>query len=70
MSDRAEIQLVDLIVGLTVLLPILALAPFWTRFTTMVTSRSDPFTALILALAVPLLLISFLVSISVSARRR
>lgn len=68
-DPRAQVQLVDIILGLLTLVPILVLAPVIYKFISMVTSRSDPFTSLLLSLVVPLLLLSVIVSLGVSARR-
>ncbi|RDZ65975.1 hypothetical protein C5B90_06405 [Haloferax sp. Atlit-12N] len=65
---RAELQLVDAVMGFFVLVAILALAPFTYQFIGMVSAESDPLTALLMQLIPPLLLIGLVVSIGVSAR--
>lgn len=69
MTDRAQVQLVDAVVGLLVLVSIMALAPLMYNFTDMVVAEADPFSSLLLRLVLPLLIIGFVVSIGVSARR-
>jgi len=67
-SPRGQVGLVDIIIGLTVLIPILVLAPVIWRFIDMIVPRADPFTQLLLSLSIPFLLMAFIVSMGVSAR--
>jgi len=69
-SNRAAITLVDAIIGLTVLVAVIALAPIIYTFIGMGSSAYDPFTSLVLQLSVPLLVLSVIISLGVSARRR
>jgi len=66
---RGAVQLVDAFLTFFVLVAILALAPFFTKFTSMVSDAADPFSALLLQLFVPLMLIALILSIGVSAKR-
>jgi hypothetical protein len=66
---RGSVQLVDAILGTLVLVALIALSPFFARFTGMAASASDPFSALLFRLVIPLLFIGLIVSIGVSARR-
>jgi hypothetical protein len=67
-DDRGRVQLVDVILTFFALVAILVTSPYWTKFTGMMASEADPFTRLLLQLAVPLLLIALLLSVGVSAR--
>lgn len=67
-DGRGQVGLVDMIIGVTVLIPILVLAPVIWKFIDMIVPRADPFTQLLLSLTIPLLLLSFVVSMGVSAR--
>jgi hypothetical protein len=68
-DDRAKLQLVDAILSFAVFVSIMVLAPFFYRFVDMASNEADPFSSLLLQLTLPLLLISLLLSIGVSARR-
>jgi len=68
-DDRAKLQLVDAILSFAVFVSIMVLAPFFYKFVEMGASSADPFSSLLLQLTLPLLLISLLLSIGVSARR-
>jgi len=66
---RGAVQLVDAFLTFFVLVAILALAPFFSKFTGMVSNAADPFSALLLQLFVPFMLIALILSIGVSAKR-
>lgn len=68
-DNRAKLQLVDAILSFAVFVAIMVLAPFFYRFIDMGSAAADPFSSLLLELTLPLLLISLLLSIGVSARR-
>ncbi|WP_148414934.1 hypothetical protein [Haloferax sp. KTX1] len=65
---RGELQLVDAIMGFFVLVAVIALAPYIYQFIGMVSSESDPLTALLMQLIPPLLLIALVISVGVSGR--
>lgn len=69
MDDRAAIQLTDAILALFTLVAILAMAPFFSKFTSMAAGPADPFSSLLLQLTIPILLIGLILSIGASARR-
>lgn len=68
-DTRAAVQLVDAFLTFFVLVAILALAPFFNKFTNMVAAEADPFSSLLLRLFVPMLLIALIMSVGVSAKR-
>lgn len=68
-DDRAKLQLVDAIMAFAVFVSLMVLAPFFYKFIDMGTAVADPLSSLLLQLTLPLLLISLLLSIGVSARR-
>lgn len=68
MDMRGRIQLVDVVLTFIVLAALIGLAPTLNEFANMVASEADPFTTLLLSLFVPLLFISLLLSIGISAR--
>jgi hypothetical protein len=67
--SRGQIQLVDVMMTFFVLVAILATAPFWSQFQSMVIPHADGLSELLLQLALPLLFLSLIVSVGVSARR-
>lgn len=67
-QTRAAVNLVDVILGLGVLIATLVMAPFIYTFTGMAAGEADPLSALLLQLIVPVLFLSLIVSIGVSAR--
>ena len=67
-SDRAQLQLSDAILSVIVLIGIVALAPTLYQFIGMVRAEADPFSSLLLGLAVPLLLLALILSMGVSAQ--
>jgi hypothetical protein len=67
---RAQINLVDIALTFFVVVAIVVLAPYFYKFIGMVSAEADPFSALLLELIVPLLIISLIISVGVSARRR
>lgn len=68
-ADRGQVQLVDAVLGLFVLVAILSLSPVLFTFIGWVRASGDPFSALLLGLVVPLLLLALILSMGVSARR-
>jgi divalent metal cation (Fe/Co/Zn/Cd) transporter len=69
LSNRGQVQLVDVMMSFFVLVAILATAPIWTEFVALVGSEADGFSGLLLELGLPLLILSLIVSVGVSARR-
>lgn len=69
-QDRAAVNLVDAVMTFFVLAGILTLAPIFYRFIDMAAAEADPFSSLLLQLVVPLLFITLLLSVGVSARRQ
>lgn len=67
---RGQIHLVDIVMGLFLVIAIVALAPFFYQFTDMISAEADGFSSLLLQLILPFLIISLVVSIGVSAKRR
>lgn len=67
-NNRGVVDFVDVIIAGTVLIGLLVTAPFYYEFTNMVATEADPLSALLLRLVVPLLFLSMLVSVGVSAR--
>lgn len=65
--DRGKVNLVTVMMTFFVLVAIIALAPTIYKFIGMVSSVADPFTALLLQLAVPLLLLALILSVGKSA---
>lgn len=68
--DRAQIHLVDIIMSLFLVIAIVLLAPYFYEFTDMIASEADGFSSILLQLVLPFLIISLIVSIGVSAKRR
>jgi hypothetical protein len=68
-DDRGRVQITDVVLTLVVLVGLIAVAPFFYKFTGMVASEADPFTSLVLQLVVPLLFLGVIVSVGASARR-
>jgi len=68
-TRRGAIQMVDAILTFFVLVSIIALGPYFMQFSGMLRSYADPFSALLLSLFVPFLLIALIYSIGVSAKR-
>ena len=66
---RAQVQLVDVVMGFLVLVAIISTYPFWRRFIGMVSGEADPFSTLLLQLAVPFLVLALIISVGVSARQ-
>ena len=64
------LNLVDVVMTFFVLVCLLVLAPFFNTFTGMLASSAGPLSSLLLALVLPFLFISLIVSVGVSARRR
>jgi hypothetical protein len=68
-SSRGQVQLVDVMMTFFVLVAILATAPFWSEFQSMVVPHADGLSELLLQLALPILFLALIVSVGVSARR-
>lgn len=68
-DDRGAVRLSDVVLTFFGLVALLALAPVFTRFQNMVAAEADPFSAILLRLVVPALIIGILLSVGVSARR-
>lgn len=68
-DTRAAISIVDVILGLTMLVAMIALSPVLYKFIGMASSQTDPFTRLLLQLALPLLFVGLIVSMGISAQR-
>lgn len=67
--ERAQVQLVDVIMGFLVLVAIVSTYPFYRKFIGMVSAEADPFSSLLLQLAVPLIVLALVISVGVSARQ-
>lgn len=67
-TDRAAVQLSDVLLTFLVLVAIVATAPFWYKFIDMVDGSADPFSNVLLQLAVPMLILTLIASVGVSAR--
>jgi hypothetical protein len=67
--DRAQVQFVDLVLGLFVLLALVVLFPVYDQFAQSISTAAGPLTTLILRLIYPALIIGLVLSIGVSARR-
>jgi hypothetical protein len=65
--DRGAVGLPEVIGGLFTLVALTALAPFFLRFAGMASAEADPFSALLLQLAVPLLFVALIVGIGGAA---
>lgn len=68
-SERAAVQLSDVILTLATLVATVVLAPTYYEFIDMASSSADPFTGLALQLMPPLLVLALVVSVGVSGRR-
>jgi len=67
-ADRGQIQLQDALLTLLVLISMLTLAPVIYQFIGMVRPEADPFSALLLGLVIPLLFMTLLLTMGVSAQ--
>lgn len=67
-NHRAAVNLVDVFLGLGTLVALMVLAPVIYRFADMVQPEADPLSQLLLSLLVPMLFISMIVSVGISAR--
>jgi len=65
--DRGRVNLVTVMMTFYVFVAIIALAPTIYKFIAMVSSEADPFTALLLQLTVPLLLLALILSVGKTA---
>mgnify|MGYP006293616479 CR=1 FL=1 len=68
-TDRGAVEIVDIILGFGVLVALMATYPIWNKFINMVAGEADPFTAVLLRLVFPSLVLGFFISMGVSARR-
>lgn len=68
-DTSAQVQLVDAVLTFFVLVAVVVTAPFYYKFIGMVSGEADPFSALLLQLVVPLMLLALIISVGVSARR-
>jgi len=66
-TTRAQVGLAEVVAGLFTLVALVALTPFLLRFAGMAGDAADPFSSLLLRIAVPLLFIAFLVGIGGAA---
>lgn len=69
-TSRGQMKLVDVIMAGVVMVVILVTAPVWYTFADMAAADADPFSALLMRLIVPSLLLALAISAGVSARRR
>jgi hypothetical protein len=67
--ERGAIQMVDAFLTFFVLVAMLALAPVFTHFASMLASEADTFSTLILSLFMPMMFIALIYSVGVSAKR-
>lgn len=68
-DSRASVSLVDVFLVVAVLVTLAVLAPTYYKFIGMVTDAADPFSALLLQLFPPALVLGLILSVGVSARR-
>jgi len=68
-DNRAAVRLSDVVLTFFGMVALLALAPVFGQFQDMVAAEADPFSALLLRLVVPAIIIGILLSVGVSARR-
>jgi len=68
--DRGAVEMSDVFMAMIVLVAIVVTAPIWYRFIGMAVGSADPFSALLLSLFLPLLVLALFLSVGVSARRR
>jgi uncharacterized membrane protein len=66
-DDRGAVNLVDVVMITVTLVALVVMAPVLNRFTAMVTAEADPFSALLLAAFIPLLVISLIITVGESA---
>jgi len=66
---RGAVRLSDVVLTFFGIVALLALAPVLTRFQDMVAAEADPFSALLLRLVIPAIILGILLSVGVSARR-
>lgn len=70
LPERGQIHLVDIVMTFFLVVAIIVLAPFFYEFTDMVSTEADPFSALLLELVLPILVIALIISVGISAKRR
>jgi hypothetical protein len=68
MDDRGRIQFTNIVVIFATFVSFGAVAPWIYEAIGMAQGPLDPFSALLLSLALPLMLVSLLISVGVSAR--
>lgn len=68
-DERAAIHLVDVALTFISLVALLVLTPVFGKFIGLARNAADPFSALLLGLILPLLVISVIISLGVSAKR-
>lgn len=68
-DTRAAVSVVDVLMTFFVLVAIIVLYPHFNKFIGMVSSEADPFSAVLIQLMVPLLLVGLVVSVAISAKR-
>jgi len=61
-DERGAINLVGVIMLTVVLVALVVLAPVLNRFTSMVAAEADPFSALLLSVFIPLLVLALIIS--------
>lgn len=66
---RGAVRLSDVVLTFFGIVSLLALAPVLGKFQNMVAAEADPFSALLLRLIIPGLILGILLSVGVSARR-
>lgn len=69
-DTRGAVQLVDILMAAILFIAIITTAPIWWRFIEMVSKDADPFSALLLQLFLPMLIVAAMVSVAISARRK
>lgn len=67
-NGRAQVQIVDVFMTFAILVALLVLAPVFYKFTGMVATAADPFTATVLRFFVPMVILALFLSVGISAR--
>lgn len=68
-GDRGKVQMTDVFMGLVIIVAFVTTAPVWFWAVDMVSGVADPFSRLLLQLALPMLALAMIVSVGMSARR-
>jgi len=68
-DTRGAVRISDVVLTFFGVVALIALAPVFNRFTSMVAAEADPFSALLLRLIIPGIILGILLSVGVSARR-